>query len=281
MSSRGTSSTILRCPVCWQRLSPIKQGVICINNHQFDRARKGYINLLQGHKKRSRHPGDDKAMVDARASFLSAGYYAAVSEKLISTIKSLESTGKAPVIVDAGCGEGYYTHRISQALTSSQVIGFDISKPAVQACCRRDKAIQWLVASVNDIPLVDDKADIIISVFSRCDWSEFQRILKLGGYVLVVGPAPDHLRELREVIYEQVRPYPEDKIINNLPNSFSLENTQKIEDEMKLVDSASIMALLSMTPHYWRIRPEQKERLQNLSSLTCHYDMLLRTIKLV
>ena len=269
----------LNCPVCKEPLNPIASGVSCTNNHQFDRARQGYINLLLGHKKRSRNPGDDKAMVEARTSFLNSGHYASIANALASSVADITAQIKRPVIVDAGCGEGYYTRQIKRSVATSEVIGFDISRPAIQACSRNDKSIQWLVASVNDIPLVDHQVDIIISVFSRCDWKEFARILKPGGTVLILGPGTCHLQELREVIYEQVRPYPDDKLLQNLPEYFALQHTQHLRGKMNLSNTETIMNLLAMTPHYWRIRPEQKEKLLKLDRLSCIYDMHLSRIQ--
>ena len=269
----------LRCPVCRQSLTTSNKGASCDNNHQFDRAKQGYFNLLQSHKKRSKDPGDDKMMVQARSEFLDAGHYSPVVNKLIEIIQELTGETGSPAIFDAGCGEGYYTTEVLKALTGSQIIGLDISKPAIVACSKKSKQIEWLVGSVNDLPVMNNQFDIIISIFSRCDWQEFARILKPGGHVLVLAPGEKHLFELRQTIYEDVRPYPVDKQVEELPGDLKLINSQSVTAQMHLPDSKTIMNLLAMTPHYWHVKPEQKEKLKQKTELNCGLDMKLYTIQ--
>ena len=269
----------LRCPVCHQPLTISEKGASCANSHQFDRAKQGYFNLLQSHKKRSKNPGDDKMMVRARSQFLDTGHYAPVIRQLVATIQALTAEIKSPAIFDAGCGEGFYTTEVKGALPDSQIAGLDISRPAIIACSKRSKEVAWLVGSVNDLPLMDNQIDIIISIFSRCDWQEFSRILKPGGHVLVLAPGEKHLLELRQAIYDDVRPYPVDKQVEKLPVTLQLVSSEQVGAQMHLPDSATIMNLLAMTPHYWHAKPEQKEKLQQMDELLCRLDMKLYTIR--
>ncbi|MTI12659.1 putative RNA methyltransferase [Sansalvadorimonas verongulae] len=273
--------TPLRCPVCRQPLLRRDHGAACANRHSFDRARQGYLNLLPSHKKRSASPGDSIEMVQARTRFLDTDLYNAPATALIEAIHASVSDKNQPVIVDAGCGEGYYTTRIADALPKASVTGFDISKPAVVQCCRRktDNAdLQWLVASVADIPLPDDSTDVLVSVFSRIDWNEFARLLKPGGQVMVLGPGPDHLLELRQTIYEDVRSYPEDKLLETLPDGFELTSKTTVTDTLNVPDCQTIMDLLAMTPHFWHIKPAQRDKLEALQQLHCRLDMRLYVI---
>ncbi len=250
--------------------------MLCTKNHSFDLARQGYINLLPSHRKRSADPGDNKLMVNARSRFLDIGCYNKPASQLTDKAKQLlkESLDSHPTILDAGCGEGYYTTLIRQ-LTNVETCGLDISKNAIQACCRRSKEITWLVASVSDMPVADHSMNIIVSVFSRIDWSEFSRVLKPGGSVLVLSPGKDHLLELRQAIYGQVRPYETNKLLKELPENIQLESVVPVQDQFQLNSQESIQDLLAMTPHYWYIKPEQRERLEKLDSLQCSLDMQL------
>lgn len=269
----------LRCPVCREPLHIEAKGASCDNRHQFDRARQGYLNLLPSHKMRSKHPGDDKAMVQARTRFLNAGHYQPVVQQLVKEIRHQTPDKTKLSIFDAGCGEGYYTSEIQQAFAGSEVCGLDIAKPAIQAGCKRNRSVHWLVGSVADLPLADRQFDVIISIFSRCDWQEFIRILKPGGHILVLAPGAQHLLELRQAIYETVRPYPVDKQVEALPDELQLINNTVVETTMSLPDTHTIMDLLAMTPHYWHVKPDQKEILQQLQQLECRLDMRLYTIQ--
>ena len=274
-------SITLRCPVCRNPLQAMENGVGCPDNHRFDRARQGYLHLLPSNRMRSKSPGDDKQMVQARSQFLDSDCYKPVSSVLTEATIRLMNDNPQPAILDAGCGEGYYTANIKDAMPGASVCGVDISKPAILACCRRRKDIQWLVASVSDLPIVDRSVDVIVSVFSRCDWQEFARVLKPGGHVLVLAPGQNHLQELREAIYEEVRPYPVDKVVQDLPKPFSLVGNQPVTGEMQLDSSQQqILDLLAMTPHYWHIKPSQREHLEQRQALKCRFDMKLYTINL-
>ncbi|CAM3809758.1 putative RNA methyltransferase [Parendozoicomonas haliclonae] len=275
-------SSTLRCPVCRAELPAFSDGASCLNGHRFDRARQGYLNLLPVQKKRSANPGDNAEMVQARSRFLDSGLYNTPATALEAKAAECLTGNDQPHIVDAGCGEGYYTLRLAEQFPAADITGFDISRPAIQHCCRRtrkdqDKQLQWLVASVADIPLADSNTDLIISVFSRIDWREFGRILKPGGHVLVLGPGPDHLLELRQQIYDDVRPYPEDKLLSSLPADFTLSSQEPVTDTLALNSSQTIIDLLAMTPHYWHIKPAQREQLAQLENLICRLDMRLYT----
>lgn len=116
----------------------------------------------------------------------------------------------APSLVDAGCGEGYYTARLVQALRASgktpSAAAFDISKFAVKAAARRDKghAVQWAVASSFAIPVADAAADCLVDIFSPAAAQEFARVVKPGGAFVFAVPGPRHLYGLKEVLYERL-----------------------------------------------------------------------------
>ncbi|MGB0361210.1 MAG: putative RNA methyltransferase [Endozoicomonas sp.] len=267
----------LLCPVCQELLSNTSAGVSCDSNHQFDRARQGYLNLLPSNKKKSKRPGDDGDMVEARARFLDKGYYLPVVQSLVNLINGFALP--AVQVLDAGCGEGYYTADIQKSVHNSDVCGVDISKPAILSASRRSKDIDWLVASVSELPLMDDQFDVIISVFSRTDWLEFLRVLKPGGHILMVTPGQHHLMALRQLIYQDVRFYPEDKWLHDLPENLSLVGTQSIHELMVLSGGGTIMDLLTMTPHYWHVKPEQKTRLEQMDTLECELEIRIAVIK--
>ena len=65
----------LICPVCSRSLTAEPHRYVCAKGHSFDRARSGYVNLLQKQKHRQR--GDDADMAKARREFLNAQTLAA------------------------------------------------------------------------------------------------------------------------------------------------------------------------------------------------------------
>ncbi|MGI2027552.1 putative RNA methyltransferase [Endozoicomonas acroporae] len=269
---------LLRCPVCYEALWSEPKSAVCQNNHRFDRARQGYLNLLPSNKKHSKNPGDDQMMVEARTRFLNHGYYQPVVDALIDKIKSFGNEALQRIL-DAGCGEGYYTSGIKEQLKDSSVCGFDIAKPAILAASKRNKAIEWLVASVSELPLMDEQFDAVISIFSRSDWPEFSRVLKPGGHIVLLTPGQNHLMALRRAIYDEVRPYPEDKRLQDLPEDLALLESQTIHHLMMLENTQAIMDLLAMTPHYWHVNAGQKQQLEQLGQLECELEMRLSVVQ--
>jgi 23S rRNA (guanine745-N1)-methyltransferase len=59
-------------------------------------------------------------------------------------------------------------------------------------------------------------------VFSPLDWDEAKRLLSPGGGLMKVGPTSGHLMELREVLYDEVREYADDKHLALVPEGMAL-----------------------------------------------------------
>ena len=119
-------------------------------------------------------------MAQARREFLSKGYYEALLNTLCCQI--LSECGESPAILDAGCGEGYYTAGIFQALRAAgrtpRMAGTDISKFILRAAAKREKGVEFAVASSYHLPLADNSADLLLDCFSPLALEEFRRILQ-------------------------------------------------------------------------------------------------------
>ncbi|WP_434458363.1 methyltransferase domain-containing protein [Stutzerimonas urumqiensis] len=246
---------MLICPICQLPLDAADQGLACANRHRFDRARQGYFNLLPVQHKKSRDPGDNQAMVEARRRFLEAGHYAPLADRL-AELSSLRTPGRW---LDVGCGEGYYTDRIATARPGSEGYALDISREAIKRACRRTAHVTWLVASMARIPLAEASMAQLISVFSPFDWSEALRLLPSGGGVLRLGPTRNHLIELRQRLYDEVRDYDDTKHLTLIPNGMRLGHSETLEFELNLEDPQDRADLLAMTPHGWRANAERRK----------------------
>lgn len=245
---------MLICPLCHAPLEVAERGVACPANHRFDRARQGYLNLLPVQHKNSRDPGDNQAMVEARRRFLEAGHYA----PLARCLAELAAERTPQRWLDIGCGEGYYTAQIAQALPGADGYALDISREAVKRACRRAPQLEWLVASMARVPLADASCDLLASVFSPLDWHEARRLLAPGGGLLRMGPTREHLWELRGLLYDEIRDYDDEKHLSLIPAGMQLAHSETLSFELQL-DSAQARAdLLAMTPHGWRASAERR-----------------------
>lgn len=258
-----------------------ERQLICPNRHSFDIARQGYVNLLPVQQKRSRHPGDSKAMVVARSRFLNSGIYQPIAQQLTERVRSLWGEQQALRLLDAGCGEGYYLDYLVRALSSRgtlDAVGMDISKEAVAAAARRSQQISWVVGSNARPPLVPG-LDLILSVFGFPSYEGFQPLLKPGGHIVLVEPGPDHLIELRQVIYPTVKRNPPPELDQAERLGFQLTDTQSLQYQTAELDHGQIQDLLQMTPHLYRATREGKEAASRLETIQLTVDVVFRTLE--
>lgn len=267
---------MLICPLCRNPLDAVENGVACATGHRFDRARQGYLNLLPVQHKKSRDPGDNQAMVEARRRFLDGGHYAPLAQRLAEL-----AAGYAPERwLDIGCGEGYYTGRIAERLPQADGYALDISREAVKRACRRAPQLTWMVASMARVPLADESCNLLASVFSPLDWLEARRLLAPGGGLLRMGPTRDHLLELRARLYDEVRPYDDAKHLTQVPDGMALAHTETLEYRLRLDEAQARADLLAMTPHGWRATAERRAAVvdQPLEvTVSIRYDWITRT----
>ena len=127
--------SLFTCPICAAPLERGERAYACPNGHAYDKAREGYVNLLPANKKHSKAPGDDRGMAEARRRFLSGGYYGHLLAALCALGAEYAPPGEA--VLDSGCGEGYYTAGLWEALGRPPLAGIDLSKPSVRLAARR------------------------------------------------------------------------------------------------------------------------------------------------
>ncbi|OOF21688.1 23S rRNA (guanine(745)-N(1))-methyltransferase [Salinivibrio proteolyticus] len=267
---------IYRCPLCQQTLHTNARGVHCDANHQFDQAKEGYLNLLPVQFKRSKDPGDNKAMTQARRAFLNAGHYAPMRQAMIDALtQALDGEHKA--ILDVGCGEGYYTHAIADQTADKHwsVHGLDIAKVAVRYAAKWYPQCQFSVASSQRLPFHDNSLDGVVRIYAPCNGEELDRAVKPQGVVVTVTPGPRHLYQLKAGIYQDVRLH--ETPPETLPN-FVLEKEQSLHYTMTLAGEQAL-TLLQMTPFAWRASDAWRDTLANSDAFECEADFTLRVYR--
>ncbi len=264
------------CPICGKPLTRAEKSYSCVKRHSFDLAKQGYVNLLPVQNKKSLHPGDTKEMLVARREFLNSGIYMpicnAVTQKSAELMRGIEN----PQIVDIGCGEGYYTTAIKNAVGDCSCMGIDISKDAVRMACSRSKEIVWAVATAGCLPVEDNSTQLITAMFSLISKDEYTRILQKGGYIIEVIAGNNHLIELKHIIYDEV--YKQDKKPAYISDKFKEVSVEEQEFSFTL-DNAQLKNLLMMTPHLWRIKKENREKLEQTDKLTLTAHYWIRVLK--
>jgi 23S rRNA (guanine745-N1)-methyltransferase len=212
-------------------------------------------------------------MIRSRQAFLNKGYYKILCDAIVQKLSSLPQSFELNIL-DVGCGEGYYMQGIVDASANANLSlwGIDISKSAVKLAGKRKMGATLCVASAYDLPFFDESFSSIVSVFSPVSASEIERLLKSDGNIIMVGPAEEHLKGLTAHIYDEVLEHKGNYSVIDESESFVLKEQIEIKEEI-VVKQEDILDLLRMTPYYWQITVEKKEKILALSELrtTVHF----------
>ena len=253
---------ILRCPHCGAPTERTGNSLFCRGErrHCFDFAAAGYVNLAPS---RAAGGGDDATLIASRTAFLSAGHYAPIANTVCGLLAHYTPNG---TVVDAGCGEGYYTAEIARA--GMQVLGVDLSKNGIKHAAKSTRALGdaalFAVSGIFELPVADASVDAVVSLFAPVAEQEFLRVLKPGGVLLLAGAGEKHLFALKSVLYDN--PY------LNLPRADAPQTMEHIESQTLAFDMDlshdDLQALFAMTPYYYRTPRQGRERLEATERLT-------------
>lgn len=266
-------TSFFTCPVCGCALNGDKTFK-CEHNHSFDKNKHGYINLLMSNASASKRHGDDKLMVIARSEFLEKGHYAPVREALTDALRKHACENMR--ILDAGCGEGWYTAYFAQQLKdyTPMVAGVDISKDALRQAAKRGLK-ELAVASTAKLPVASDSCHAVLNIFSPPELKEFHRVLGPDGILIRALPMENHLLGLKQAVYDKalLNPAPVSEI-----EGYELLEAVPVQYEIT-VQGEDIWNLFSMTPYYYKTGKADQDKLKSLDTLTTQVEILVLTYK--
>lgn len=250
------------CPICKNKLTKVEHSLQCINGHNFDIAKQGYINLNMHN---SQNTGDNPEMIDARRNFLNKGYYSFLLDKINTLLNENDK------LIDLACGEGYYTSKF----IAKEKIGIDLSKQGLKIASKNDSNTTYLLNSIFHNPLQDKCADKIITIFAPIAKQEIVRLLNDDGSFILVRPDEKHLYELKQAIYDN--PY-----LNEIENirieGMYLDEEYKISNST-ILNKEDVKNLFMMTPYYNTTSQTDKEKLNNIESLNITFSFIIDVYK--
>jgi 23S rRNA (guanine745-N1)-methyltransferase len=250
----------LLCTVrgCGEPLAAEARQLVCTRRHSFDVARSGYVNLLQPQDRRSRTPGDSKEAVRARRRFLRRGF----AEPLVAKIADLADRGP---VLDVGCGEGHHLEAF-RSRGAPEPHGIDISVAAIDLAARTHRECHFIVANADRfLPYASGTFATVTSITARFHASEFRRVLRPDGNLVIAVAGPDDLIELREAILGEGKLADRtEAAIRALENEFRLEHQERVRTVARL-DHESIEDV--MMSSYRAMRTREREKLAELGEM--------------
>ena len=263
----------LLCPICKSHMTITydSSGKLQCNGprtHSYDFAAGGYVNLSTPGQSGG---GDSKQAVRARSDFLNTGLYEPIASALCRLLSEYLSFNA--LVIDAGCGEGYYSERI--ASEGYSLAGFDLSKFATDAAAKRAKAkgrtnAFFGVASVFSLPISDSAADAVVNIFAPCAEAEYSRVLKDGGLLFVAAAGPDHLLGLKKAIYSEIH---RNDIRADMPTEMKRIRNERLTYTITVNGNKNIKNLFAMTPYYWKTSQNDVQKLESLENLQTEIDI--------
>jgi len=285
---------LLRCPNCGDTFCRVEKSLRCRKGHSFDIAKSGYVNMLPPGKGKNAHTGDDRAMMEARVNFLKRGYYNSISDVTADLIAvHAPNSHDSLSVCDMGSGEGWHSCRIAERIGGQSekhtlLCGVDASrygaerasklarsmnlmpKDGVGAYHRGQGGAYFFPANLFHTPFADGVFSAAVSMFAPVAWEEAARILGDDGVLIVVSSGREHLLELRQLIYSDVR-FSEDEI--SLSEFFDFAERRNLRYVASLSEKEAIAELFTMTPFYYKTTEAGKERLLSRDTLDVTVDV--------
>jgi 23S rRNA (guanine745-N1)-methyltransferase len=259
-------AVVLRCAVrgCAESLTQEGTRWACAKGHSFDQHRTGSLNLLQPQDRRSKHPGDSREAAQARRRLAGIGHADAVYRAFSHVIGS-RSEGKRATLLDVGCGEGSFLRHVA-GIAGLERHGVDISAPSIELAAKASPDVLFVVANADRfLPYADQAFDFVTSIDARVNASEFERVLKKDGLVLVAVPASDDLIELRERVQGgKVEKSRAARIEEELGKSLRLADRTTVRDS-RTFEPSVLRDLLTVT--YRGFRQSERAAVESLAAM--------------
>ncbi|MDL2289499.1 methyltransferase domain-containing protein [Clostridia bacterium OttesenSCG-928-F22] len=235
----------LECPLCRAPLGQQGSSVLCAAGHNFDIAKKGYVNFnpVQRPSKYT------KELFVHRQFVFEQGFYQPAADAIMEEIAAYTQGKANMLILDAGCGEGYYAGAASNAFPEASLYAVDISKQAVMMGAGRDKRSLFMVADLAQLPLEDACVDVLLNILSPANYQEFSRVMKKDAVLIKVIPEREYLCEIREQVQGSLRnrAYSNEQVLSLLQKQMNVLHTRRITYK-KACNSQQSEALFAMTP---------------------------------
>lgn len=265
-----------RCPHCKGTMNVVDfKSLRCENNHSFDFAKQGYINLLT-HSTSSHY---SRELFEARQNIIKKSQlYSPMHEAITNVIK--EHFHVPFMVADLGCGEGSHLQSILDSCGEANItgVGLDIAKEGIILAAKNYDDPIWIVGDLANSPLMDQSYHLILNILSPSNYQEFKRIMAQGGLVIKVVPRSNYLKELREALYnkDEKKIYKNNEIVALFQKHFQLLDLIQVKYS-KVLKKDELTSLVQMTPLAWSADQIKIDQFVNRDSteITIDLDILV------
>lgn len=264
------------CPICQSVISVEELKLVCENNHSYDIAKQGYVNLLN----RKTETKYNKTLFTARNDIIMNSLFFTELHKMITEMICKYNRSHKPSILDAGSGEGSHLIKLYETLLKSNIqvetmVGIDIAKEGILTATKHSEEQSWFVADLANIPFQAEVFDIVLNILSPANYDEFNRILKPEGRIIKVVPQVNYLKEIRESSQEHDNNYSNTRIVELFSHHFFDTSKERLEYKVELGEE-DLESLLHMTPLAWGWSAEEIKTFTRTApkSITIDFDIL-------
>ncbi|QQK79457.1 methyltransferase domain-containing protein [Salicibibacter cibi] len=267
---------VFKCPYCdvAMEVTTDLKSIVCSNNHSFDFAKQGYVNLLRCSPKANY----GKELFEARRTMIAeSDLFHPLHEFIRDIIKgAIEQLQRDVSILDVGCGEGSHLHKTIHGTKNSGVshgFGLDISKEAIKMASRYYENHIWLVGDLANPPFHDQTFNIILNILSPSNYKAIKKILVKEGLAVKVVPRTNYLKELREFFAEsEEHDYKNNETVSLFKEHFHSVKTFPLSYKKSLHPS-EIQSLVQMTPLAWTFDQEKIGKFMSKESVNITVDL--------
>lgn len=249
----------LACPICRQPLKLQANSFTCPAGHCYDLSAQNYLNLAP--QKNQTSNKYTTALFSARRQVFNAGLYNPLLQKILDYCTEYQTKKPAakPIILDAGCGEGFFAANLLSRLPFSvEVLALDLAKDAVKMAAKtyQRAGLYCLIGDLANLPLADNSIDIIINMLSPASYGEFARVLKPDGLLIKVIPEDHYLEEVRNYLHIPPQKALTQQLAAKLWQQKLLNTQETILTYQRTIGPNLAKAFLQMGPLSFNQRPD-------------------------
>ncbi|WP_153915302.1 methyltransferase domain-containing protein [Shewanella sp. TC10] len=271
-------NSILICPTCASKLHfhESSQGYYCDNKHHIDKNSQGYWSFVTSPKFKG--ASESRQQLRSKRFLMASGIFDPLVEALSAAFNDVVKDKTQANHLNYQCADGFYLRSLEQNSNNTCMTHWGVSEAdnALFAASKNNTPANLLLSPFKKLPFADQSIDVVTLFDAQLKGKECLRVLKKDGVLLMLVPAPRHLWQLKQKVYDNLTEKPPQL---NLPNDVELIASTSIKFIADVTGEQAI-TLLEMNHLSWRINDELKHEIRQKPVTGLEFDYFLVTAKL-